>query len=473
MLRIRSGPSVRRCKGSLGVYLILLTLLVLDGCGSSPSVTTATEPGSENSNPFTSVVFLGDSLTAGYQNGSLLDTQQPNGFANLIAQQAKFSITLPLIAPPGAPPVLQLVSVGFPPVVEPSSGTTSGRDNGNQQATDLAVPGQNLHDLINSGPTPLPSTDQEIITNLVLGYPAGNTSTQLQEAVALKPSAIFLWIGNNDALVADDAGSANAMTPLASFSADYAQLITTLKSTGARLVVANIPDVTLIPYMTPAATVINYVASKTGQSASDIGTALGLADGDLVTPQGLDDVESELSAYQQGTPLKPLGDADVLTAAERVAVQSLISSYNQVIQQDVSAAGGSLVDMHSYFTTLGSGLTIDGQMATTAFLGGLFGLDGIHPTNTGYALLANQFIAATNTAFTLSIAPVDVNAVAKADPYFGSNIKATGNGVWDPSRRIYAITRIDLGPEEVAHSINCTPAARASGQLRPAPGGQH
>jgi phospholipase/lecithinase/hemolysin len=377
-------------------------------------------------------VFLGDSLMAGYQNGSLLDTQQPNGLANLIAQQAKFAITLPLIAPPGAPPVLRLVSAGFPPVIESSSGTTSGRDNGTQQATDLAVPGQNLDDLINRAPTLTPTTDQDIITDLVLGYPAGNTNTQLQEAVALKPSTIFLWIGNNDALVADEAGSANTMTPLPNFSAGYAQLMTTLKATGAHLVVANIPDVTLIPYMTPATTVINYVAGKTGQSAADTGTALGLADGDLVNAQGLDDVEVELSAYQQGSSVKPLGDSDVLTAAERVAVQSIVSSYNQAIEQQVSAAGGTLVDMHSYFASLTAGLTIDGQSATTAFLGGLFGLDGIHPTNTGYALLANQFIAATNTAFTLSIPPVDVDAVAKADPYFGNNIKASSGRAWIP-----------------------------------------
>ena len=201
---------------------------------------------------------------------------------------------------------------------------------------------------------------------------------------------------------------------------------------GANLVVANVPDVTLIPYMTPATAVINYVASKTGQSASDTGTALGLADGDLVNPQGLDDVESELSSVQAGGSLKPLADGDVLTAAERLTVQDMIASYNQVIQQEVSAAGGTLVDMHAYFATLASGLMIDGQNATTAFLGGLFGLDGIHPTNTGYALLANQFIAATNTTFMLSTGRVDVNAVAKVDPYFGTNIMPTGSMMFIP-----------------------------------------
>jgi hypothetical protein len=88
--------------------------------------------------------------------------------------------------------------------------------------------------------------------------------------------------------------------------------------------------------------------------------------------------------------------------------------------------------MHAYFESFASGLTINGQNATTAYLGGLFGLDGIHPTNTGYALLANQFITATNTAFALSTGTVDVNAVAKTDPYFGTNIKPIGGQIFIP-----------------------------------------
>src|SRR3954447_26940083 len=172
MLQYRS-PSVRSLAGLRGVSLLCLILAVLAGCGSSSSTTT--QPGSGNSNPFTSVVFLGDSLTAGYQNGSLLDTQQPNGYANLIAQQAKFAITLPLIGPPGVPPVLQLVSTAFPPTVKQASGTSSRRDNTSEQATDLAVPGHKLRDLIHRAPTVVPTTSEDIITNLVLGYPIGNT----------------------------------------------------------------------------------------------------------------------------------------------------------------------------------------------------------------------------------------------------------------------------------------------------------
>ncbi|MBW4038525.1 MAG: hypothetical protein HIU91_06540 [Acidobacteria bacterium] len=377
--------------------------------------------------PLSNVVFIGDSLTAGYQNGSLLDTQQPNGYANLVAVQAKAAITLPLIAPPGVPAVLQLVSTSFPPVVTSSRGVSPGRDNPTAQPTNLAVPGHLLHDVINDAPTALPTSGEDIITDLVLGFPVGNTNTQLQEAVALKPSTIVVWAGSDDALQADESGDPTSMTSLTSFTSDFTQLMSTLKSkTTANIIVANIPDVTAIPYMTPAATIISEVASKTGLPAATVGTDLGLGSGDLINANGLTDVETELKAFASGTVLTPLAAGDVLTAAEIVTVQGTINSYNQVIQQQATAVGATLVDMHGYFNTLTAGITINGYMATNTFLGGLFGLDGIHPTNTGYALLANQFITDINAALTLTIPSVNVQQVASNDPYFGPNIKPTG-----------------------------------------------
>ncbi len=57
-----------------------------------------------------------------------------------------------------------------------------------------------------------------------------------------------------------------------------------------------------------------------------------------------------------------------------------------------------------------------GRLLTTAFLGGLFSLDGIHPTNTGYAILANEYIQTINRALDAEISPVSVEQVSKADP---------------------------------------------------------
>src|SRR3989442_1441467 len=63
------------------------------------------------------LVVVGDSLSAGFQNGSLFDVQQTHGYASLVANQAGTLLPLPLIAAPGIPNVLTLVSVGPPPVI--------------------------------------------------------------------------------------------------------------------------------------------------------------------------------------------------------------------------------------------------------------------------------------------------------------------------------------------------------------------
>ena len=44
------------------------------------------------------LVVVGDSLSAGFQNDSLLDLQQPHGYASLVAAQARVPLWLPLIA---------------------------------------------------------------------------------------------------------------------------------------------------------------------------------------------------------------------------------------------------------------------------------------------------------------------------------------------------------------------------------------
>jgi hypothetical protein len=116
--------------------------------GSSNPLAALQAAQAKNAGNFSNTVFLGDSLTAGFQSGSLLDTLQIHGWAPLVATQANFNIIQPLIAYPGAPNVLQLVSVGPPPVITavcPPSGvasvceTTTGRDNFATQVTDLEL----------------------------------------------------------------------------------------------------------------------------------------------------------------------------------------------------------------------------------------------------------------------------------------------------------------------------------------------
>ncbi len=210
--------------------------------------------------------------------------------------------------------------------------------------------------------------------------------------------------------------------------------MTTLHAqTKATLIVANIPDVTSVPYLTPADTVIAQVAAETSLPPAQVAAALGIQTGDLVNATGLGQVQSALTAIKQGQPPAPLTDAGFLNAAEITAVQSTITQYNTAISQQVTAVGGVLVDIHTFIQNLAqNGITINNYHATVTFLGGLFSLDGTHPTNTGYALIANQFIDTLNLALKITIPDVDVSTVAAADPLFGPNIKPAGTMVSIP-----------------------------------------
>jgi hypothetical protein len=87
-----------------------------------------------------------------------------------------------------------------------------------------------------------------------------------------------------------------------------------------------------------------------------------------------------------------------------------IDAYNLIIVVQAIEHGSVLVDAHSFADQLRSqGFEANGHHLTTAFLGGLFSLDGIHPTNTGYAVIADRFISTLNQARGTSIPLVNVS----------------------------------------------------------------
>jgi lysophospholipase L1-like esterase len=407
----------------IGLGLLSLSLAGCSSGSSSDPLAPVKTAQAKNVGNFSNTVFLGDSLTAGYQSGSLLDTQQVHAWAPVLAKQAGFNIIQPLIAYPGAPNVLKLVSIGPPPVITAVSGTTTGRDNFATQVTDLAVPGALLNDVINTVPLVIPAPGQQQLNQLVLGFPGlgyGQALSQLGFAINAQPTTIFLWIGNNDVLIADITGMPSSVTPLATFTTQYQTLMTQLTTlTPAHLVIANIPDVTQVPYLQPAALVLAETSQQTGLPTQVLSGLLGIVPGDYVNPTGLAEIPLILGGKQKG----PIDDTGVLSAAEVVTVQAQVTAFNQVIAAQAQAAGATLVDINALFKQVAaSGMTINGYTGTATFLGGFFALDGIHPTNTGYAVVANKFIDTMNTAINTKIPDVALGPVAAADPFWPPNL---------------------------------------------------
>jgi len=322
------------------LVLAALVLAGLAGAFSSPARAQDARPdfffGSHKAN-LSNIVVVGDSLSAGFQSDSLLDTAQPHGWAAVLAAQAHTPLVLPLIAPPGVPNVLELLSVGPPLLIEPTPGPMSpGRDDPFVQATDLAVPGAELQDVL----TTAPSFPIDSLTDLVIGLPGllDNVSkTQVEWAQTLQPTTIFLWIGSNDILGAASVADPSAATPLNSFASNYNKLLNELSQTGATLVVANIPDVTVVPFFTPAAT----IAQEAGLPLFVISPILGIGPGDYVLPDGVAMIPGILTGSKEG----PLPSSDVLRAPQVLETRAIIDAYNIIIAVEAFTHGAVLVDI--------------------------------------------------------------------------------------------------------------------------------
>jgi lysophospholipase L1-like esterase len=362
---------------------------------------------------FTHYVAVGDSLTAGFTSGSLIDTSQRVDYPAVIQLQATGSnsgFEQPLVSPPGIPPILQLHGL-FPAVIAPAAGLGQPENlNLPRPYDNLAVPGENVHTMINT------LTDHGGLHDLILR----GIGTQLQQAAGSHPTFITVWIGNNDALAAATSGiviDGVTLTTLASFTADYTTIIQTLASTGAKMALANIPDVTSIPFVSTIPPIVvnphtNQPVVVNGQFVPLIGPNGPLQAGDHVLLTAVADL-----AQGKGVPValggsgQPLTDSDVLNAAETAAIQARVAQFNAVIQAQANAVGAAYVDASALLTQLATqGIEIGGLNFSSAFLtGGVFGYDGVHPTAFGYAFVANAFIQAINAKFGANIPPADLS----------------------------------------------------------------
>jgi lysophospholipase L1-like esterase len=375
-------------------------------CAALLAVPAAAQPS------FAKYVAVGDSLTAGFTNGSLVLNHQAASWPLLLARQAgvgSATYQQPYMTDPGIPAELALLSLVPSPVIAPKATGTGLPANYalDRPYDNLAVPGATSVDLL--------TRTTGGLHDLVLR----GRGTQLQQAVSLAPTFVTLWIGSNDVLGAVTAGRAIdgvTMVPLATFRAAYAQIVATLVSTGATVVTATVPDVTAAPFASAIPPVVVNPATRQpvlvgGKTVPLIGPS-GPLPADAKVTLGA----SPLLAKGVGIPAalggsgQPLPDEVVLDPAELATIRDRVSAINQSIREIAGAAGVSVVDMNAFFADIltngrsFAGITLDGSFLT----GGLVGYDGIHPTDTGYALIANEWIAFLNKEKGTHLTSVDL-----------------------------------------------------------------
>jgi hypothetical protein len=151
-------------------------------------------------------------------------------------------------------------------------------------------------------------------------------------------------------------------------------------------------------------------------------TLLGVNATDFITLSALPKVEAIVTNQVQG-PLPASCSATgapapcVVTAQEAAAARAAVMQLNQIIAAAAAPYHAVMVDLfHLVDQLYVNGYAIGNRKLTTDFLGGLFSLDGIHPTNTGYAIMANEFIKAIDQVFGLNVRNANIREIAEHDP---------------------------------------------------------
>jgi lysophospholipase L1-like esterase len=431
---------------NLFTLIILVNLLIFTGCDETDDVVNDIV----DSGP-RKYVAVGDSLTTGVQsNGLVIDFQQ-HSFPFFIAQQLGVGdFEQPLIGRPG---------IGANPGKTPlmfRNGEIVEDDLQLEDIFDLAInpllprpydnlgiPGDALFDI----------DDDARIDDLRFLILRGMGS-QLDQAIDLDPEIISFWIGGNDVISAAlHGGDLNRITPEQEFDAEYKDSLSKLRNnTSASIVVANIPDVVDIPFINffdrifttiPALGINTPVPVLYDQNFQpiDFGDGLfipiltdesdvvhlllssrrpyenngvGIPDANALIDLGftMDDAEQLVIEIQDNGLVPsgmPFNGEFTLTVSEDETIQNTVAEFNESISNIAFELNVPVVDANDLLFKINNqgvdGFT--GEFVLIDNVNTAFSLDGVHPNNAGYALIANEFIKVMNTSFGMNIMLID------------------------------------------------------------------
>lgn len=368
-------------------------------------------------------VALGDSITAGFVSGSLMNWYQERSYPALLARQAGAAgFEMPLVSEPGIPPILELVSLQGP-VIAPVSLIPGEPTNPAYPFpyNNLGVPGATLFDMIFTTGDIMNLAQgnlDNVMHDLVL---RNGVNTALEQAIGRDPSFMTVWIGNNDVLAAVLSATpidGVTMTPVDVFAGLYGNAVGALvTNTTADIVLINIPYVTEIPFVKAFGPFVEIPGAGTIPLVADTGP---LQADDLVTLSGAELVALQGYGLPGGPPLPDnlnlfTGEPGyVLRAAEVEAINERVDAINQIIADTAAAYDLPVLDIKSRFGEIAAGeLWVVGalEFSTDFLIGGLFSYDGIHPQHIGQALVAIELIDLVNAEFGADIPQVNLAEV--------------------------------------------------------------
>ena len=457
-------------------YLIVVLVVsgfYFSGCDEDDVVVTPPPPFSPGSADFSMYVAIGNSLTAGFQSNALSERDQKNSFPVILSKQLqRTSFEQPLILDPGIGGRLRLLNLPSNIVTEtsvdpvPSSNLNIALQ---RPYNNLGIPGSILFDMADE--SGFGSARGNPFFALILRDVALFGNSIINQTKNLQPTFITAWIGNNDVLGYATSGGTSGTNvtgdpftlPTESFvfASLYSPMLDSLAATGADIVVANIPDVSSIPFFTTVGPILSgdvpwgivaqlqvglpatgiVYESSTGfnlglpfnlgfadSSAVRNGTVLftllgqtyasllGQPTGKYYTDNGFPALPPGIDTTQAFGfhPQNPFPDALVLDPEEIIISTTAVDAFNGIISSEASSRDIAVVDFNTFLKNLlTTPIPVDGiGIFSSSFIaGGTFSYDGVHPSSRGNGIIANEWIKVINQKFGANVSQVDLNSL--------------------------------------------------------------
>jgi lysophospholipase L1-like esterase len=243
--------------------------------------------------------------------------------------------------------------------------------------------------------------------------------TWAEQAAERDASFVTVWLGNNDVLgyVLSGGEAAGFPTAAAEFAAAYEGLVEQLLATTDRIVLLNVPPVTVVPYLSLVPSVVvdpatlEPVPGPDGEPVPLIGPDGPLSADDQVTFDAIERIlEGDGIPVSMGGTGQPLPADVILDVEEQGVARAAVAAYNLAIAETAALHGLAVVDIHGIVSDIAqNGLVVGAQTLTTEYLvGGLFSLDGVHPTCKGQGVIANALIEVIEDRYDLTIPRVSI-----------------------------------------------------------------
>ncbi len=253
-----------------------------------------------------------------------------------------------------------------------------------------------------------------------------------QTTADIDPTFFTLWLGGNDVLLyaatgggynPDPCGDINVLianpTEQGAFETTYTQILDILLANNPNRqgAIATIPNITALPFFTTVGIKAQNPSDCNGALldiwVTDSDDNVRIAqEGEFIPLSGganigVPDAEGRPHGLH---PDNPLCKGEILKVEQVAIANAALDGYNTFIRNQAAERDLALVDMAAFMDDVkNNGLTVDGIGVNADFLtGGAFGLDGVHPTDRGYAIIANEFIKSINAKYGATLPMVDV-----------------------------------------------------------------